>query len=166
MKMKAHFGIKMASFLKSLIRKIGTSRRRAMSEYIPMQDFCQCLFDNDKQAGQAALIYQAILEVRSPRLSNLSHRMPANPDANYRRIQRFLATGKPQTSLQRLFWEEAKFIIGDPMEIERRRARHTDYVRVLKDARNPWFLAASAGCPFPRSSDPVQFCILLLRDYQ
>jgi len=74
--------------------------------------------------------------------------MPSGPDAKTKRIQRFLATAEPKTALQRLFWEEAKFVIGDPTEIERRRARHTDYVGVLKDGktRGFWLHTLSEVC--------------------
>ena len=121
------------------MRKVGISRRRPTSEYISMQDFCQHLFDNEKDAETASLMLQAILEARSSRLSDLSHKMPSNPDANYKRIQRFLATADPKTALQRLFWEEASFVMGDPTKIERRRARHTEYVGVLKDGKTRGF---------------------------
>ncbi|OGO20728.1 MAG: hypothetical protein A2Z14_01185 [Chloroflexi bacterium RBG_16_48_8] len=122
-----------------------------------MQDFCQYLFDNDKQAGTAALILQAILEGRSPRLSDLSYKMTSNPDANYKRIQRFLATADPKTALQRLFWEEAKFVIGDPTEIERRGARHTKYVGVLKDGKTRGFWLLLLAVPFRGRAIPFSF---------
>lgn len=128
-----------------------------MSEYIPMQDFCQYLFDNEKHAKTAALILQAILEARSPRLTDLSHKMPSNPDANYKRIQRFLATAEPKTALQRLFWEEASFVMGDPTEIERRRAKHTEYVGVLKDGKTRGFWLLSLAIPFRGRAIPFSF---------
>lgn len=68
-----------------------------MSGYIPMQAFCQYLSDDEEQAETASLILQATLGARSPRISGLSHRMPGNPDANCKRIQRFLATAEPKT---------------------------------------------------------------------
>ncbi len=77
-----------------------------MFDFISMQDFCQYLFDDEKEADTATPILQAILDARSPRLSDLSHKMPSNPDANYKRIQRFLAKAEPKAALQRLSWEE------------------------------------------------------------
>ncbi|OGO16982.1 MAG: hypothetical protein A2Z14_02060 [Chloroflexi bacterium RBG_16_48_8] len=74
-------------------------QEEVMFEFISMQDFCQYLFDQCKHAQTAALIFRAILEARSPRLSDLSHKMPANPDVNYKRIQRFLATSESKTAL-------------------------------------------------------------------
>lgn len=128
-----------------------------MSDYIPMQDFCQYLFDNEKHAETAALILQAILNARSPRLSDLSHKMPANPDANYKRIQRFLTTAEPKNALQRLFWEEAPFVMGDPTEIERQRAKHTEYVGVLKDGKTRGFWLLSLAVPFRGRAIPFSF---------
>jgi hypothetical protein len=100
---------------------------------------------------------QAILEARSPRLSDLSHKMPSSPDAKTKRIQRFLATADPKTALQRLFWEEANFVIGDPTEIERRRARHTDYVGVLKDGKTRGFWLLTLAVPFRGRAIPFSF---------
>jgi len=119
-----------------------------MSEYIPRQAFCQYLSDDEEQAEIAALILQAIAGARSPRLSDLSHRMPGNPDANCKRIQRFPPTAEPKTTLQRLLWEEAKHVAGDPTEIERRRARHTDHVGVVKDGRTRCFWLLTLVVPF------------------
>jgi hypothetical protein len=99
-------------------------------------------------AETAALILQAILDARSPRLSDLLHKMPSSPDANYKRIQRFFATAEPKTALQRLFCEEAVFVMGDPIEIERRRARQTEYVGVLKDGKTLGFWLLSLAIPF------------------
>ena len=53
-----------------------------MFEFISVQDIFQYLFGDDILSEKAALIIQAILEARSPRISDLSHKMPASPGAN------------------------------------------------------------------------------------
>jgi len=65
-------------------------QEEAMFEFISMLDFCQYIYDHDKLSEKAALVLQAILEARSPRLSDLSPKMPASPSANYKTLQRFL----------------------------------------------------------------------------
>ena len=54
-----------------------------------MKAFTQYVFDSQEHADKAALILQAILTARSPRLSDIAQAMPANPEANYKMIQRF-----------------------------------------------------------------------------
>ena len=50
-----------------------------MFEFILMQEFCHHIFDRAAQAEKAATILRAILEARSPRLSDLSHKMAGSP---------------------------------------------------------------------------------------
>jgi len=57
-----------------------------------MEQFTDYLFDSKDQARKAALILKAILQARSPRLSDISQEMSGNPQANYKALQRFLAT--------------------------------------------------------------------------
>ena len=45
-----------------------------------MERFTEYLFDQQDQVTQAALIRKAILEARSPRLSDLSQMLPGNQD--------------------------------------------------------------------------------------
>ena len=55
-----------------------------MLHMIKLQEFVQQLFDRPDIARKAGLIIQAILEARSPRLSDLSHKLPGKPDPNYK----------------------------------------------------------------------------------
>ena len=55
-----------------------------MLHFMNVQDFVQRLFDRPDMARKAALIIEAILRARSPRLSDISHKLPASPDANYK----------------------------------------------------------------------------------
>ena len=70
-----------------------------MFEFISFEEFAQFLFD--RQAEKAARIMRGMLEARSPRLSDVSHRMPGNPPANYKAIQRFMEQSDPKAALQR-----------------------------------------------------------------
>jgi len=128
-----------------------------MFEFISMQDFCQYTFDRDDQVENAALILQAILEARSPRLSDLSHKMPAYPDAKTKCIQRFLAQTDTKAALQRLFWEDAPFVLGDPTEIPRPRAKRTSYVGWRKDGETIGFWLLLLAVPFWGQAIPFNF---------
>lgn len=96
-----------------------------MLKSIPFFEFAQLLFDSKDCARKAAVILKAILEAQSPRLSEIAQKMPGTTDANYKQLQRFLATTDPQTALLRLFQPEAPFVLGDPTEIPRRQAWQT-----------------------------------------
>ena len=104
-----------------------------MYEFMRLETFVQLLFDRETEACKAARILAAILQARSPRLSDISHRMLGRADANYKQIQRFLETSEPQVALQRLYWEASEFILADPTRIARPQARRTEYVGVLSD---------------------------------
>ena len=132
-------------------------QEEAMFDFISVQDFCQYLFDDDKLSEKAAVILQAILEARSPRLSDLSHKMPDSPDANYKTLQRFLAQATPKAALHRLFWEEAPFFLGDPTEMPRPHAKNTDYVGWLKDGKTRGFWLLLLAVPFRGRAIPFNF---------
>lgn len=61
-----------------------------MSKCIKMRQFIQPLFDDETMANKAAEIGQAILAVRSLRLTDIVAKMPGNSDASYKRIGRFI----------------------------------------------------------------------------
>jgi len=46
-----------------------------------MQEFCWHLFDRPKLNDKVGKILEALLEARSLRISDLSHRMPGSPSA-------------------------------------------------------------------------------------
>ncbi len=71
------------------------------------------------------------MEARSPRLSEITAKMPGNEAVCYKRIQRFLQENGLQAMLTLLFNEEADFVIGDPTDIEHPHASKTDYVGTL-----------------------------------
>lgn len=112
-----------------------------MLKYIDVLGFVQHLFDQASLARKAARIVKGILEARSPRLSDIAHQMPGNPDASYKQIQRFLAKVDPKAALLRLFQVDAPFVLGDPTEMPRPQAKKTGYVGKLRDGtRGFWLL--------------------------
>ena len=70
-----------------------------MYEFINCAQFAQYLFDREGQAEKGGAILQAMLEARSPRLSDISQKLAGKPSANYKAIQRFLNKADPQTVL-------------------------------------------------------------------
>ena len=110
-----------------------------MDKFIRIFEFMQPLFFDHKTAQQASQIVKGIMEACSPRLSEIAAKMPGNPDASYKRIQRFLQANDPQATLKMLFNEEADFVIADPTEIERPHAGQTEYVGTLMDGETKGF---------------------------
>jgi hypothetical protein len=119
--------------------------------------FAQCVFDEESVARQAAHILRAIVKARSPRLSDISQKMPGKAEAGYKRIQRFLAQADPQAALLRLFQVDAQFVLGDPTEIPRPQARKTEYVGKLKDGKTKGFWLMSLATPFRGRAIPFHF---------
>lgn len=127
-------------------------------EFIRIAEFMQRLFDRESVAQRAAEIVTGILEGRSPRLSDIAQHMPGTPAANYKAIQRFIASTDLKRPLRRLFQADAEFVIGDPTEMPRPQAYKTDYVGKLSDdeTRGYWLLVLAT--PFRGRAIP---CSLL-----
>lgn len=128
-----------------------------MIKFIRFLRFAQCVFDEEGVARKAAPILRAILKARSPRLSDISQKMAGNPEAGYKRIQRFLTQADPQAALLRLFQVDAPFVLGDPTEIPRPQARKTEYVGRLKDGKTRGFWLMSLATPFRGRAIPFHF---------
>lgn len=128
-----------------------------MLEFINTSEFMQFLFDREDLAEKAGQIVQGVLESRSPRLSDISHRMKGNPEANYKVIQRFLERADPREAVIRLFQEEAPFVIADPTEIPRPQAKKTPYVGTLKDGKTKGFWLLMLATPFRGRAIPCGF---------
>ena len=111
-------------------------------------EFVRAIFDEEETAQQAAEIGQAILAVRSLRMTDIASHMQGNPAAAYKRIQRFLKRNDPRQVLGRLYQPEAEFMIGDPTEIERAQAWKTEYVGTLKDGKTKGFWALMFATPY------------------
>ncbi len=113
-----------------------------MLRSMKMQEFVQNLFDQPDIADKAALIIEAILEARSPRLSDISLKLPVSSDPNYKMVQRFLARADPREALQRLFDGR------DPIEIAGPQARSTSYVGRISDGKMRGFWMLLLATPF------------------
>jgi len=119
-----------------------------MNQFINNQGFMAELFDDFSTAKRAGEIGDAILAARSLRLTDVAVEMTGETDACYKRIQRFLKSVDPRTTLWRLFQEDAEFVIGDPTEIERPQAWKTAYVGTLKDGKTKGFWALVLSTPY------------------
>lgn len=112
-----------------------------------MRKFAGELFDGEEEADKAAVILKAMLDGRSPRVSDIAQNIEGNADANYKAIHRFLRWADPQKPLKRLYMEEPPFVLADPTDIERLQAKKTAYVGVLKDGKSLGFQVMVLGAP-------------------
>jgi hypothetical protein len=128
-----------------------------MDKFIQIFEFAKQLFSDHKTAKHASQIIEGIMEACSPRLSEIAAKMPGNPDASYKRLQRFLQENDPQTSLKMLFNEEAEFVIADPTEIERPHADQTAYVGTLMDGETKGFWMLTLATPLRGRAIPFHF---------
>jgi len=130
-----------------------------MDKCINFHKFLGCIFDDEKLAQQGAEIIKALLEVQSPRLTNISEKMEGNSNSNYKAIQRFLGKVDLKQLLLRFYHEDAEFIIGDPTEMERYKAPKTPYVGILSDGKTAGYWLMVLSTPFRGRSIPCSFVI-------
>jgi hypothetical protein len=128
-----------------------------MNKFIQAAPFLKNLFDQDRLVQKAAVIVEAILAARSPRLSDIAQHMPGREAANYKLIQRFLQQADPQATLWRLFRADAPFVIGDPTEMPRPQARKTSYVGTLKDGKTRGYWLLLLATPWRGRALPCGF---------
>lgn len=128
-----------------------------MYKFMRILEFTKLLFANEKRAIKASEIIEALLEVQSPRISDIADQMSGNYDASYKSIQRFLKSEDLLGALHTLFNEEAAFVIGDPTEIERAGAKKTDYVGTLKDGKTRGFWMLTLATPIRGRAVPCHF---------
>jgi hypothetical protein len=128
-----------------------------MNKCTQLLPFVRELFDDRANAEKAARIVNGILKARSPRLSEIARAMKGNEAANYKSIQRFLEANDPQQVLLRLFREQAPFVIGDPTEMPRPRAKHTEYVGTLSDAETTGYWLLLLATPYHGRAIPCGF---------
>ena len=128
-----------------------------MYKFMQIEKFARVIFDTDETAKKASKIMEGILQAQSPRISDIADQMAGNDDANYKMVQRFLKQENLQEVLQRLFNEEAKFVIGDPTEIERPGAKKTDYVGTLSDGQTNGFWMLTLATPLRGRALPCHF---------
>jgi hypothetical protein len=137
-----------------------------MDKFIRIFEFAQQLFSDPRTAKQASQIIEGIMEAHSPRLSEIAAKMPGNPDASYKRLQRFLQENDPQVSLKMLFNEEADFVIADPTEIERPHADQTEYVGTLMDGETKGFWMLTLATPLRGRAIPFHFLTYSSRTFE
>lgn len=128
-----------------------------MNKFIRIYEFSEQLFADQRAARQAGEIMEGIMTARSPRLSEITAKMPGQEAASYKRIQRFLQDNDPREALKLLFNEEAEFVIGDPTEIERPHAHRTGYVGTLKDGQTKGFWMLTLATPVRGRAIPFHF---------
>ena len=128
-----------------------------MNKFIKAEAFLKYLFDQDQLAVKAAVIVEAILAARSPRISEIAQHMGGSEAANYKMIQRFLAQVDLKALLVRLFQADAPFVIGDPTEMPRPQARKTSYVGTLKDGKTRGFWLLLLATPYRGRALPCGF---------
>ena len=128
-----------------------------MVDCIRMVRFAQHLFEGADLSSKAARILQAVLRARSARLSDIAREMPGRADAGYKQIQRFMRRVDLKAVLLRFFQADAKFVIADPTEIERRQAWKTQYVGKLKDGKTKGFWMLVLATPFRGRAIPFHF---------
>jgi hypothetical protein len=128
-----------------------------MDKCTQLLPFVQDLFDDRDAAQKAARIVSGILQARSPRVSEIARAMKGNEAANYKTIQRFLEGQDPREVLLRLFREQAPFVIGDPTEMPRPRAKRTEYVGTLSDAETSGYWLLLLATPYHGRAIPCGF---------
>ncbi len=128
-----------------------------MDKCTQLLPFVQDLFDDRATAQKATQIVNGILKARSPRLSEIARAMQGNEAGNYKAIQRFLEGNDPREVLLRLFREQAPFLIGDPTEMPRPRARRTEYVGTLSDAETSGYWLLLLATPYHGRAIPCGF---------
>lgn len=122
-----------------------------------LEGFVKVLFEREEWVEKATAILQAILEARSPRLSDLARQMPGNALANYKRIQRFLKQVDLKEVLLRLFQPEAPFVLADVTEMPRPHAYCTPYVGRLQDGKTRGYWLLLLATPFRGRAIPCHF---------
>jgi Transposase DDE domain len=130
-----------------------------MDKCINFSAFMRYLFDDTKMVEQGSKIIRALLEAQSPRLSNIAEKMRGNSASCYKRIQRFLQKVDMKQVLLRFYHPEAGFVIGDPTEMERSRARKTAYVGTLSDGMTPGYWLLMLSMPFRGRAIPFSFVL-------
>ena len=130
-----------------------------MDKCINFYEFLRYVFDDEKAIRQGAEIVKALLEAQSPRLSNISEKMPGKGESNYKAIQRFLKKVDMKRLLLRFYQEDAEFMIGDPTEMERYKAPHTAYVGTLSDGKTAGYWLMVLSTPFRGRSLPCSFVV-------
>ena len=128
-----------------------------MNKFINYSEIMHYLIDDEKSAEKGGEIVKAILEAKSPRLSNIAEQMEGRSESNYKAIHRFIGQIDVKEALMRLYQEEADFVIGDPTEMPRHKAPKTEYVGTLSDGQTPGYWLLVLSTPFRGRAIPFHF---------
>jgi hypothetical protein len=128
-----------------------------VNKFINISALAHYLFDQEVILKKAVVLLQAVLAARSPRLSQLAEKMPGQPAANYKAIQRFIAQVDLKAVLLRFFQEQAEFVIADPTEILRPQAKKTAYVGPISDGKTLGYWLLVLATPFRGRAIPFHF---------
>jgi hypothetical protein len=83
--------------------------------------------------------------------------LPGNADAGYEQMQCFMRRVDLKSVPTRFFRADARFVVGDPTEIERRHAWKTQYVGKLKHGKTKRFWMLVLATPFRGRAIPFHF---------
>lgn len=139
-----------------------TQKEASMDKCINFRRFLRYLLDDEDLIEKGARITKALLEAQSPRLTDISEKMPGNHNSRYKEIQRFLKKVDLKQALMRLYQEDAEYVIGDPTEMERYKAPKTSYVGTLKDRTTAGYWLLVLSTPFRGRSLPFSFVVYSL----
>ena len=128
-----------------------------MDKFINYREMMEYIFDDVREAEKAGWIARAMIRAQSPRITEIAAKMEGNSESNQKMIHRFLKGANPKEALMRLYDEEAKFILGDPTEMERYKAPKTAYVGTLKDGETPGYLLMVLATPFRGRAIPFHY---------
>jgi hypothetical protein len=130
-----------------------------MDKFINFSVFMRYLLDDEKLAVHGSKIIRALLEAQSPRMSNIAEKMKGKSASCYKMIQRFLAKVDLKRVLLRFYQAEARFVIGDPTEMERFRAPKTAYVGRLSDGMTAGYWLLMLSMPYRGRAIPFSFVL-------
>jgi hypothetical protein len=136
-----------------------TQEEVSMGKFINFSAFMRYLLDDEKLAIQGSKIIRALLEAQSPRMSNIAEKMTGKSASCYKMIQRFLAKVDLKRVLLRFYQAEARFVIGDPTEMERFRAPKTAYVGTLSDGMTAGYWLLMLSMPYRGRAIPFSFVL-------
>ena len=113
--------------------------------------FTSSLFDRKDQAWKAAMVIQAILKARSPRVIEVARAIPKPFFAGHKMIYRFLKRAPLKEALLGLLYEDAPFV------------RRTPYVGTLKDGKTKGFQLLVSSFPYKGRAIPFWFVVFSFR---
>lgn len=128
--------------------------KRNLPSMKEISEFVREIVDREEEVGKLSEIIVGIMKAQSPRISDISRAMPGNPNANYKRIERYINYYDVKERLLRLFDFDAEFIIMDVTEIPRKQSYNTEYVGRLSDGKTLGFWMLTLAYPYKGRAIP------------